>query len=57
VLSWNAVPATPEIGQLLDLSANAEVLCIESLDIVDSNIIAVCSRFCSAAVQVVIEPD
>ncbi|MDY7573012.1 phosphonate metabolism transcriptional regulator PhnF [Actimicrobium sp. CCI2.3] len=45
VLSWDAMPATPEIGQLLDLSAGAEVLCVESLDIVDSKIIGVCSQY------------
>jgi GntR family phosphonate transport system transcriptional regulator len=45
VLSWDAMPATPEIRQLLDLSAGAEVLCVESLDIVDSKIIGVCSQY------------
>ena len=45
VLSWDAMPATPEIGQLLDLSAGAEVLCVESLDIVDSKVIGVCSQY------------
>ncbi len=45
VLSWDAMPATPEIGQLLDLTAGADVLCVESLDIVDSKIIGVCSQY------------
>jgi GntR family phosphonate transport system transcriptional regulator len=45
VLSWDALPATPEIGQLLDLSAGAEVLCVESLDMVDGKIIGVCSQY------------
>ena len=45
VLSWDAMPATPEIGQLLDLTAGADVLCVESLDIVDGKVIGVCSQY------------
>ncbi|MEB0137152.1 phosphonate metabolism transcriptional regulator PhnF [Actimicrobium sp. CCC2.4] len=45
VLSWQAEPATPEIARLLDLRAGDQVLCIESLDIVDSKIIGVCSQY------------
>jgi GntR family phosphonate transport system transcriptional regulator len=45
VLSWNAMPATQEIAQLLDLATGADVLCIESLDLVDNKIIGVCSQY------------
>ena len=45
VLSWQAVPASPEVSQLLDLPAGAEILCVESLDVVDGKVIGVCSQY------------
>lgn len=60
VLAWNAVPASAELRQLLDLPAlpnaanaanaanatdAADVLCVDSLDVVDDKVIGVCTQY------------
>ncbi len=48
VLVWSAGPASAELRQLLDLPELpnlAEVLCVDSLDVVDDKVIGVCTQY------------
>lgn len=48
VLAWHTSPASAEVRQLLDLlelPTSAEVLCVESLDVVDDQVIGVCTQY------------
>ena len=48
VLVWSAGPASAELRQLLDLPELpnlADVLCVESLDVVDNKVIGVCTQY------------
>ncbi|MDE2430124.1 MAG: phosphonate metabolism transcriptional regulator PhnF, partial [Burkholderiales bacterium] len=45
VLQWSAIPASAEVRQLLELADNAEVLRIDTLDIVEDKVIGVCTQY------------
>jgi len=45
ILQWEAIPASPEVQQLLELAEGASVLSVESLDVVDGKTIGVCTQY------------
>nr|WP_307729799.1 UTRA domain-containing protein [Massilia sp. YIM B04103] len=45
ILNWEALRPTPEIAGMLELSARARTLAVNSLDVVDGKVIGVCTQY------------